>query len=470
MDRVVNALALFSGRLPRKYLLWLSVGLVAVCYGLAFKIGFMPPLLFALSVLLVFSSAPPVHLLSPRVLLTAFYLLWYTVPLMYATRYELYTFTEPETLRAYLMIVCTFLIGYVFLYYGERPQSLRAPRFLLGAPRTTLWLWVIAVVALVVMLTSCHFLVLSTGGLQRWLLNPGRAFLEREGAGVYSILLAFSSSTAAATIGAGCARSGRRWPVLAFAVIVLLISPLLGGKGRIFMTFVFLLLPWIFLARPSSRGAVAAGFLFLLSFTLVTYLRNHSWITPDQFFAYSLNYFNTFDLLVVSVTDFPPGWFETVLLPFNKFLVPFGTGDENFHYDMSAWLTWVYYPHIARLRATEQWPIETDLYLSFKYVYGLPLLALYFYVYGRVFELATRTRTLGAVFVSAFVTFSLAGHLRGGLLNWTDFYLIPFYLFSYFLLRGFTLPLAGASPTVVPRGSAATPVMALERGLARQSQ
>ncbi len=126
---------------------------------------------------------------------------------------------------------------------------------------------------------------------------------------------------------------------------------------------------------------------------------------------------------------------QTFLLPFNKLLSPVGIPDQPFYFDMNHWLTDLYYPEAWKIRATEQWPVETDLYLNFQFVYGLPLLFGYLFILAALHGHAQRQDSLGAWFSAFVLTLFLVSHLRGSLINHTDFYMYPFVAAVYVLFR-----------------------------------
>lgn len=417
-------------------LLWQYCAVVLVTYLLAFAFHYTPPLLYVICITAVYCSATPTFLFSPRNVLYAYHLLFYGIAAMGAERYADFDYSEPAVNLSYLMLTVSYLVSYLTLFYAERVQTgrYRFLRVLTERPNASQFLSGYSLLMAAGSIFSAVMLVLCTGGLAHWLADPGRAFLGREGGGVYYILLLMSTSVAASCIGTNCFMGKSRVSLVAYLLILITLTPMLGGKQRVFMTLIFLFLPWVFFAKTRSRKAFYVFVSFLSCFALGTWFRNMHWIQAGDMLAYSLNYFSTLDNLVMSVRDMEPGWLQTTFLPFNKFLTPFGTGGNVVFYDMSAWLTSIYFPHLWDLRCTEQWPIETDLYLSFHYVFGLPLLIAYMTVVGVLSGVAYRTGSLGFMLVSTYVTLMLPSHLRGGLIIWTEFYLIPFWLLCLWFL------------------------------------
>jgi hypothetical protein len=126
-------------------------------------------------------------------------------------------------------------------------------------------------------------------------------------------------------------------------------------------------------------------------------------------------------------------------LLFNKFLTPFGLSDPSLYYDMNHYLTDIYFPTAWEIRATEQWPVEADLYLNFYFFFGLPLIYGYFFIISLIHGKAKRSASLGLWVVCALLIFTIPSHLRGSLYNHVDFYQYPMFFVVYLILRNFRL-------------------------------
>jgi hypothetical protein len=409
------------------------------------KIGVID--LFCISIVTTVVVFWPSYLFSPRSVLFGYYGLWYLVPLLFAEKYQSMVFPSESIALAAWMLYTTLTTSAFTLFAAERMflgkhavvlnSRLTREQFPSQDTRRK------AKILMLLFLMGCLFAVLglvqATGGIQPWIDDPGKTFLNREGGGVFSILLMFSSMLFALVAG-HIGWTTRKVSVYLFASLLLIaISPFLGGKMQNFLSFFFLMAPAAFESKARGKLLIWVLALFITTFFAGIYARNFTWITPSELISYSLNYFNTFELLVISLRDFDPSWFSTVFLPFNKFLSPFGIRDDVF-YDMSAWLTSIYYPESWAIRATEQWPIETDLYMSFYFVFGLPFLVLYMLISQYLFNKAVSMRSLGWIFVACHVSFNLMSHLRGGLILWNDLYTYPAYLVAFVMLRKIYVP------------------------------
>jgi hypothetical protein len=423
-------------------LLWCAALLVAALYAAAYFQSYTPPVMYAVCVLALYIAAPPKYLFSPRNFLAGYHMMFYAIPVMAAERYRNFDFGERAVVLSYLMLATSYIVSYLTLFHTETwlGGALWVQRFDPPAASSRRRSLAIAGLMIVVALVSAAGLIQVSGGVQHWLNDPGRAFLGREGGGVYYLGFILCLGIGSCALGVFSAQSRNLFMLIGCLLLIAACSPVIWGKGRTFTMLAFAVLPWTFYASVMSRSTLYLISGLVASFSALTYLRNMSWMTADDFLGYSLNYFDTFEFLVLSVGDFEPSWFQTLFLPFNKLLTPFGLGDQTRFYDMSNWLTSVYLPHIWALRCTVQWPIETDLYLSLYYVFGVPLLMLYVAAHGLLFNLAVRTRSVGLIYISAYATFYLITHLRGSLIIWTDFYTYPYWVLSFLLLRGLRMP------------------------------
>lgn len=290
--------------------------------------------------------------------------------------------------------------------------------------------------------TSSLFVVLIIlygGGFSVWMTDPGDAFLNRSGSGLFVILSHFSSLALASLSGYLAYTTKRKTPLIFFIIWVALTSPVHGSKFQISLLIVLLFLPWIKDLRLFSVRSFVLGGSLIGIFFLGLYFRNFTWIDAETILPYSLNYFTALENLAISLRDFDPQFMKTFFLPFVKFLTPFGISDISMYYDMNHMLTDIYYPKAWEIRATEQWPVETDIYLNFYFVGGLPVVGVYLFFIGWIYGVARRSNSLGAWFAAVAMTLFMVSHLRGSLINHTDFYMYPYIFFVYLLLRRVSL-------------------------------
>jgi hypothetical protein len=282
-------------------------------------------------------------------------------------------------------------------------------------------------------------IVFSSGGLGVWIESPGDAFLNRAGSGVYVIISHFLLFLLAGLVGYYGYVKKKKHLLIIFFVWLLITSPVHGSKALLIMTVALVLLPWIKEVKLISNLSFLFGFVALLLFFLGLYFRNNSWMTLNDLIPYSLNYFTALNNMMILVEDFEPNFMQTFFLPFNKFLTPFGLSDQNLYYDMNHYLTDIYFPSAWEIRATEQWPVEADLYLNFYFFLGLPLIFGYFFIIGLIYEKAKQSSSLGLWVACALLIFTIPSHLRGSLYNHVDFYQYPLFFFVFLILKRFNM-------------------------------
>lgn len=386
-----------------------------------------------------FAAYPAKKAFSPLSIFYAYYGLWYILAPLFADRYQNKLFL-PEYSLAVAMAYTVFGLGIlaicIGIKYGRQQKKeiyvkgLGNGRFLLDPTSLRNLILILYITSSVLVL----MIVQSSGGVARWLANPGDAFLNRSGSGVFVVLSHFSSIILALLSGYYAYTYKKLLYLCAFIFWVLLTSPVHGSKMQISLLIVLGCLPWLRYLRIVSFKSFLLYGVFVFVFTLGLYSRGYI----KEFNSSALimlNYFSTLENLAVSVRDFKPDVMKTFFLPFRKFQTPIGLVKPDFYFDMNHYLTDKYYPEHWKLRATEQWPVETDLYLNFKFFWGLPLVFLYLSFVGYLYGQAMAFQNLGIWGSSFLMTILMISHLRGSLINHTDFYMYPFIILMYFILN-----------------------------------
>lgn len=384
----------------------------------------------------------PTFLISPLAIIHVYYFVFYLLAPTFAEIHAGDRMESSVFYYAYGMVFLTHLFAAMGAEFGEKkiqlshvvPQEIKInliSRLKLLSAISILYITSTVLVAAV---------VLSSGGFAHWLKAPGDAFLNRSGSGGYVILSHFATFVLASLVGYWGIRYKSVLSVFIFLVWLFVTSPVHGSKQLISIILALALVPWIFNVKLITIKSVLFGFILLLVFFLGLYFRNISWMRIDDVIPYSLNYFTALRNLVILINDFELGFMETFFLPFNKFLTPFGLSRPDLYFDMNHLLTDVYFPSAWAIRATEQWPVEADLYLNFYFAFGLPLIFLYFLVVGRIYGKAIGTRNLGLWVASLLLIFSIPSHLRGSLFNHVDFYFYPMIFLIFIILRRFEVP------------------------------
>ncbi|MDQ2164210.1 MULTISPECIES: O-antigen polymerase [Vibrio] len=375
----------------------------------------------------------PRDILSPLNILFAYYGLWFFLSPLLGSGYS------DELLNSYDYRVSIGLVftNFIICLYGIKfgiliGKSINTnPQFFAIDKDSTFR----KILGLYFLSSLMIFMIInSSGGINVWLDNPGDAFLNRAGSGVYVILSHFSSIILSSLVGlyAYKYKSFSMW--LIFFVWLLLTSPVHGSKFQISLLFILSLLPWLRERKTFSLTSILLVTSFLMIFLLGMIFRDADITNVDKLFNL-FNYFSTLHNLAISVSDFEPGSEFTFWLPFNKFLSPFGLDSGVEYYDMNHYLTDIYYPQAWEIRATEQWPVETDLYLNFYFFAGLPFIFFYMVAIGAIYKRSIVTSSFGISIVSLLMTIFMISHLRGSLYNHTDFYMIPYMVIIFLIFR-----------------------------------
>ncbi len=276
----------------------------------------------------------------------------------------------------------------------------------------------------------CFFQV--TGGVEAWFGNYSDTYLgNKKGYGLLNFLLIMSSNFLAYALGYYW-RTQRRvsWMLVIFVLLVLTLCAYIQGvKSRIFYFAIFFSIPWLSVMRLTLvKGAVI--FLgFTLAFSFAMYFRSNGFYsTPEMLLEYFLSYFNTIFLHDMILRDMPPDLFLTMSYPIKKWLTFVGVPSEEYLHDISRWLTSIYYPkQWFEGSATQQWPIETELYLNYGYYvfWVVPIFVHSLFICGLY---ALRYR-FGPVFLFIFVCELLffLSMFRGSMLQWIALFNAAFY-------------------------------------------
>lgn len=378
----------------------------------------------------------PKRFLSPLTFLYGYYGVFFVLAPMYANRYTGHL-DESAYALAFSMLFTVLTFAVLGLNFGQKLVDSGRILSRMKVHIAEKEYKFIKISFLYLVSTSFIVLiVLNSGGFLYWMEAPGDAFLNRGGTGFYVIASHFFTYLLAIFSGYYAYKYKSPYYVLLFLVWLVITSPVHGSKAQISVFLIVAVLPWLKDVKPVSKFSIVISTLIVVIFFAGLYFRNVSWISFNTLIPYSLNYFSTLDNLVISLRDFEPGFMNTFFLPFNKFTTLFGNPDL-IYYDMNHYLTDIYFPHAWEMRATEQWPVETDLYLNFGFFGGLPLIFLYFMVIGVFYSIAIKTDGLGYWLVAVLFMVWMVSHLRGSLYNHSDFYFYPIMALLFLLTKQF---------------------------------
>lgn len=397
--------------------------------------------IFSISYFCLFLIFFPKYLISPVSVVFAYYGLWYVVAPAFASGYQGDVLLKDEYQLSFILLMVTMFV----CVFGASSFEVKSSGFELDSKPIKLrnaysfgcYLFILLILYFIC--TSMLFLIVkNSGGLGYWLSNPGDAFLNRAGTGVYVLISHYFGFILSALSGYVAFHFKRTYVLFTFILWLAITSFIHGSKFQIGLFIIVSLLPWLFFTRFVSVRTFLFAFFLVFLFIYGMILRTDGLVDLARIKSY-LNYFSSLHNLALLLRDYDPDFLYTWFLPFNKFLTPFGLSDNIDYYDMNHYLTDMYYPQAWEIRATEQWPVEADIYLNFWFLLGLPIVFLYFYVVAFVYSKAVHTRSFGYVVASAMLTLFLVSHLRGSLYNHTDFYLYPFILSYFYIFRRFRI-------------------------------
>ncbi len=272
-----------------------------------------------------------------------------------------------------------------------------------------------------------------TGGVDAWLDDYSFTYLtKKKGLGELNFFLIMSSNFLAFALGAYVRTVARLNVVFISLILVVLVfcGYLQGIKSRVFIYGIFFALPWIYRARISilMGGAVFSGFVIL--FSAAMYFRSNGvYRTPEMLLEYFLSYFNTIFLHDIILVDMQSDYFLTLRFPFDKLATFWGVPSEGNMHDISRWLTSIYYPsQWYEESATQQWPIETELYLNYGYhLFWIVPIFIYSAIICSLYVLRGRC---GPVFLFIFVAELLMflSMFRGSMMQWIQPFNVMYYL------------------------------------------
>ncbi|WP_395303345.1 O-antigen polymerase [Pectobacterium polonicum] len=381
---------------------------------------------FAFFSMLAFIISKPIFLLSPKTIIFAYYFLWFGLSPIFAERYKDINFDNDYVSLTYTMLATSYI---VLLITCE--LFLNETKYLSHRKREVLPIKNIYIVFFSTLTLLFLFLYVQvTGGISYWASNLDRAFLTRQGAGTYYLGFTLFLPLTLFLFGINVKKV---LPLILVSILVLILSPFIGSKQKIIIMFLILFVTKIYMNKLDVKNVVVFLTPVIFLFVLGNYFRNASWMEYSDILAYSLNYFDTLDSLFIVLRDYSGFDVMTFFLPFNKLYNLFTNSDEFF--DLSAYLTSIYFPAAWDIRATVQFPIEADLYLSFGFWFGLPFLIILCICYIPVYKKCIAQESPIMIYIWFYLFIYLISHLRGGVFLWTDMYVYPYLLIIYFIFR-----------------------------------
>lgn len=277
----------------------------------------------------------------------------------------------------------------------------------------------------------------STAGIQAWINDYSFTYLtKREGHGLLNIIIITLGNTAVFLMGLKAYKSRRKLLVFVATLPLMVLLSFIGGVKSRFIFLLLLFLAPLFMTLKLRLKVL--GYLVLAFFVLLyvgTLVRTEGFYSSAPFFIEMLiGYFNAFQLHDWIVTSREPALFQTVGQIFAKpmQLLGMASADPDADFDISVMLTKEYFPDQWDDRhATQQWPLDTELYLNY---YGplfswLPLL-IYAAIIGWLYRNSAKRNNLWLLPVFVMEFQRIFSTLRGTLLPWA----LPVFIVQYLLI------------------------------------
>lgn len=280
----------------------------------------------------------------------------------------------------------------------------------------------------------------STAGITNWIMDYSYTYLaKREGHGLLNIVNITLGNVLVFILGLWTQRSPRKLiPILLAIVAIALQSYMNGFKGRLIFLLIMYFSPWLILMRINIKSLSLISITFFVLLYTATLVRTEGFYASGIFFMEMLiGYFNAHQLHELIVSSRDPGFLQTVWQIFVKPLQSFGLLGPDVDFDISVMLTKEFFPeHWYREKATQQWPLDTELYLNYFgfYLSWIPLL-IYASFVGFLFRISVLKRNLWLMPVFILEFNRIFSALRGTLIPWEIFFIIVQYPVIYLIAR-----------------------------------
>lgn len=280
-----------------------------------------------------------------------------------------------------------------------------------------------------------------TAGLGQWLSDYSATYLSmREGHGLLNVITIVFGNITVFLLGVKTYHAEKKWWLVLAALLIMVPLSLIGGvKSRFIFLLLVFLSPYFMRMALSLKRVLSLGAAFFLLLYLGTLIRTEGFYASAPFFLEMLiGYFNSFQLHDSVVMTRDPDMLATVFQIFVKPMQTLGlVTDMDANFDISVMLTKEFFPdQWYAEHATQQWPLDTELYLNYYgfYLSWLPLV-LYAAAVSWLFRAAILRRNYRLVAIYMMEFFRIFSTMRGTLIPWEVFIYIVQYLLIYFCCR-----------------------------------
>lgn len=388
--------------------------------------------MYCLFTVLIYLSVLPQKVIDPKNIVFGYYFMFYGVAVVFTQRINYLEEFGIYGSRAFLLCSISYVVIMISLdYFGRKFECKNESMEVELQVRS-----IDKVVLLSILLISLAVFIMKTGGLMKWITDSNGAYFSRRGSGLWSIL--WLSSFQIFLFFEGEKELISRRSIISrilYCIFSFILFLFVGSKSAMILLLFLLFSNVIMKIKLRSVYTLFIIISGIAIFIVGMYIRCKSIMTDfSSVLSTCLNYFDTFENLAGSLRDFAPSFGKTMFLPLNWILQRFGTYLVVPYHDMSIWLTTFYTPDTWFIgQGTNQWPIETDLYLSLFYYGGLPLLVGYAAIIAKLFSLAQHKGIWRYIYIVEAVY--IISHLRGGVFIFWYFWLIPIYFVLIYRYR-----------------------------------
>ena len=279
-----------------------------------------------------------------------------------------------------------------------------------------------------------------TAGLSAWVNDYSFTYLtKREGYGLLNVIVIAIGNIVIFLLGLKTYFSEKKLtPILSALLLIVALSYIGGIKSRLIFLLIIFLAPYLMNIKFGLKVFVSLAILFFLFLYLGSLIRTEGFYASGSFFLEMLvGYFNVYQLHDYVVTSRDPGMFQTLYFIFTKPFELLGLAEVDANFDISVMLTKEFFPEQWEMEhGTQQWPIDTELYLNYYgfYLSWLPLIV-YAWLVSWLYRAAIVQHNflLVPIFVMEFQR--IFSTMRGTLIPWETPIYIAQYLLIYFMCK-----------------------------------
>lgn len=402
------------------------------------------PIVISICILITYTIYKPNNFLHPNNMIFAFSSLYVVLPsfvyyyfefnnieyiLPWGKLYEWDKFSKSTYFgMLFIFIIPFFSIKYFTRKVEKRNHNLEFDKYRISIS-SVLVIGFLSTICLVIF-------IFKTGGLNNWIYNYQYTYLVlREGNGLINLITIFSFNILIFLIGVKLFQEKRSYFFLFFVlvmifIIIFMFSYFQGFKSRFIILSIILFFPILISMKLSYRNIILFATLFFSLVSFGNYLRSDGFYNSgEKLLEYSLTYLNVYPIHDMILKDFELDLFQTIHHIFVKPLIIIGLLPSDAEFDLSIMLTKIYFPNDWTMKATQQWPLMTELHLNY---YGMLLgwipLVLYAYVISYIYN----KMFLGRIELSLIYLLEMIrifSTFRSVLLPWN----LPFDIFIYIL-------------------------------------